>query len=165
MTQSQSGADTVIGTAKLFPPSGNFSKNAHITSREQYDEMYRRSIEDPDAFWSEIASDFYWKEPWTQVREFDFTDEISIRWFIGAKTNICYNALDRHLDTRGGQVAILDPNADLGGFVSLFLDDGHTSAAADVVAEMQTAGFRSVQSFDFLLTQIFELFATGMDVD
>ncbi len=65
----------------------------------------------------------------------------------------------------GGRVAILDPNADLGGFVSLFLNDGHTSAAADVVAEMQTAGYRSVQSFDFLLTQIFELFATGVDAD
>ncbi len=59
----------------------------------------------------------------------------------------------------GGRVAILDPNADLGGFVSLFLDEGHTSAAADVVAEMKTAGYRKLQSFGFLPSQIFELFA------
>ncbi len=64
-----------------------------------------------------------------------------------------------------GQIAILDPNADLGGFVSLFLDEGHTSAAADVSAEMKTAGYRRLQSFDFLRTQIFELFAIGVDAD
>ncbi len=59
----------------------------------------------------------------------------------------------------GGRVAILDPNAEVGGFVSLFLDEGHTSNANDVVAEMATAGYRRSQSFAFLMTQIFELFA------
>ncbi len=65
----------------------------------------------------------------------------------------------------GGQVAILDPNADLGGFLSLFLDGGHTSSATDVIAEMKTAGYRSSRSFDFLPTQIFEIFATGVNAD
>ncbi len=59
----------------------------------------------------------------------------------------------------GGRVAILDPNAEVGGFVGLFLDEGHTSIADDVVAEMATAGYRRSQSFAFLMTQIFELFA------
>ena len=59
----------------------------------------------------------------------------------------------------GGRVAILDPNAEVGGFVGLFLDEGHMSIADDVVAEMATAGYRRSQSFAYLMTQIFELFA------
>jgi acetyl-CoA synthetase len=74
---------------------------------EQYREMYRRSIESPDAFWGELAEGFHWDRKWTKFREWDFTGGISIKYFIGGKTNVCYNALDRHLDKRGNQVAII----------------------------------------------------------
>ena len=86
-----------------FAPSAEFASRAHIQSLEQYRRMYQRSIEDPEGFWGEIAEGFYWRKKWTQVREFDFTDRISIRFFVGAQTNITYNAIDRHLEKRGDQ--------------------------------------------------------------
>ena len=76
--------------------------------------MYKRSIDDPEGFWTEIANGFYWKQKWTKFREYDFKDTISIKYFLGGKTNICYNALDRHLDTRGDQVAIIWEGNDIG---------------------------------------------------
>ena len=90
-----------------FAPPAPFSERAHIKSLDQYREMYRESIEDPDGFWSSIAEEFYWQEKWHQVRDYDFLGDIGIRYFVGGKTNVSYNALDRHLDARGGQTAIL----------------------------------------------------------
>ncbi len=100
-------SETDAAPSRFFAPSGEWKERAHINSIEQYREMYERSIRDPEGFWSEVAGDFFWREKWTKVREFDFTDEISIKYFLGAKTNISYNALDRHLDKRGDQVAII----------------------------------------------------------
>ncbi len=96
-----------MANVKIFPPSAEFSKQAHVSSIEQYKQMYDRSISDPDAFWGEIAEGFYWKEKWTKVREYDFTGDISIKYFLGGKTNITYNAIDRHLENRGDQTAII----------------------------------------------------------
>jgi acetyl-CoA synthetase len=69
--------------------------------------MYKRSIEDPEGFWSEIAETFQWEKKWDQVCDYTFEGDVSIKWFIGGKTNVCVNALDRHLETRGDQVAIM----------------------------------------------------------
>jgi len=91
----------------MFVPSKAFSERAHIRSLEQYRQMYERSVKDPEGFWSEVANEFHWHKTWTKVREYDFRDKISIKYFIGAKTNITYNALDRHLAKRGDQTAIL----------------------------------------------------------
>jgi acetyl-CoA synthetase len=92
----------------LFYPPAEFVKKAYINSYEQYKQMYDRSINDPGGFWGEIAErDFYWKQKWTKVREYDFKGSISISWFRGAKTNITYNCLDRHLEQRGNQTAII----------------------------------------------------------
>jgi hypothetical protein len=57
-----------------------------------------------------------------------------------------------------GRVAIVEPNKDLTGFLSLFLDDGHTSSAPVIIREMREAGYRHVESHDFLPTQVFEVF-------
>ena len=91
----------------VFQPPSDLVAKAHIKSFEQYRDMYRRSIEDPDGFWAEVAEGFYWKQKWTKVCEWDFEDTISIKYFLGAKTNITYNALDRHLEKRGDQIAII----------------------------------------------------------
>jgi acetyl-CoA synthetase len=91
----------------LFRPSPEFAARAHVKSFEQYQQMYKRSIEDPEGFWTEIANTFHWQQRWNKFCEYDFKDTISIKYFVGAKTNICYNAVDRHLDKRGDQVAIL----------------------------------------------------------
>ncbi len=92
---------------RVFQPPENGRESAWVKSMEEYESLYKRSIEDPEGFWGELAEDFYWKEKWTKVREYDFTGDISIKWFIGAKTNITYNCLDRHLEKRGDQVAII----------------------------------------------------------
>jgi len=99
--------DALVAGDGVFPPSSEASQRAHIKSMEQYRQMYERSISDPDGFWGEIAEQFYWHKKWDKVREFDFKDTISIKFFLGAQTNISYNALDRHLDKRGDQPAIL----------------------------------------------------------
>ncbi len=97
---------TVNQSQRVIPPK-SFVDRAHIDSMHQYQTMYNRSINDPDGFWAEVAEDFYWKESWSKVREFDFTDKIYIKYFLGAKTNICYNCLDRHLEKRGDQKAYI----------------------------------------------------------
>jgi len=88
---------------------------AHINDA-QYQEMYKRSIEDPEGFWAEQATEFLdWIKPWDKVREFDFKKG-QISWFEGATLNVSYNCIDRHLETRGDQTAIIwegdDPNDD-----------------------------------------------------
>jgi acetyl-CoA synthetase len=92
---------------RLFVPPPAFASKAHVKSMEQYKQMYDRSIKDPEGFWAEIAAGFYWKQKWTKVREYDFSKDITLKWFVGAKTNITYNCLDRHLDKKGDQVAII----------------------------------------------------------
>lgn len=77
-----------------------------IDSFEAYQEVYRRSIEEPEAFWEEVASQFLWKKKWDKVLEWDF-HKPSVKWFDGATLNITENCLDRHLETRGDQVAII----------------------------------------------------------
>ena len=93
--------------SKTFPPSPTIAASAHVGSLDGYEQMYDKSINDPDAFWAEIAASFHWFEKWDRVVDYTFSDSVSIKWFIGGKTNICYNALDRHLESRGNQVALL----------------------------------------------------------
>jgi len=95
---------------QMFPPPAAFSERAWIRNMEQYKQMYERSIEDPEGFWGEIAEQFHWYRKWDEVRAYNFdrrNGRIHIEWFAGGKTNITYNALDRHLATRGDQVAII----------------------------------------------------------
>ena len=78
-----------------------------LINREQYDEMYAQSVEDPDTFWAEQAEKHIdWFSPWEQVQEWDY-NKAEIEWFKGAKVNVAYNCLDRHLETRGDQTAII----------------------------------------------------------
>nr|VFK17595.1 MAG: acetyl-CoA synthetase [Candidatus Kentron sp. LFY] len=100
---------------KVYDVPAEFAARAHIDDAK-YQEMYRRSVSDPDAFWAEQAEEFVtWFEPWKKVSEWDYNDA-SIKWFQGAKLNVSFNCLDRHLDSRGDQVAILwegdDPQVD-----------------------------------------------------
>lgn len=77
-----------------------------IKSLEQYQAAYKKSIEDPEGFWSEIANTFTWKEKWHTVVKNDF-ETPDIRWFDGAKLNITENCLDRHIATKGDQIALI----------------------------------------------------------
>jgi len=81
-----------------------------IKSYEQYTSTYRKSVEDPEGFWENIASHFLWRKKWNKVLEWDFNDYYS-RWFIGGKLNITENCLDRHLGMLGSTPAIIwEPN-------------------------------------------------------
>ena len=83
---------------------------AHITSFEQYQQEYQHSIENPEQFWAEQAKQFIWKKKWDKVLNWNFT-EPKVEWFVGGKLNITENCLDRHLEKRGNQTAILwEPN-------------------------------------------------------
>ncbi len=91
---------------KMYKPNAEFVAKAHINSMDQYRKMYEESINDPDAFWGKIAEDFTWFKKWDKVRQFDFVEGY-IKFFDGGKTNMTYNCLDRHLETRGEQVVFL----------------------------------------------------------
>ena len=88
--------------------------NYHIKHLEEYFQVYRKSVRNPEAFWEEIAEEhFIWRKRWNNVLSWDFSIP-EIKWFEGAKLNITENCLDRHLPTRGNKTAILfepnDPN-------------------------------------------------------
>lgn len=86
------------------------SYSFQIKSFEEYKAAYQKSIEDPETFWSEVASAFYWKKPWEKVLDWNFR-EPSVKWFSGGKLNITENCLDRHLAKSGDQPAIIwEPN-------------------------------------------------------
>ncbi len=88
--------------------------NYHIKHLEEYYQVYRKSIREPENFWEEIAEEhFVWRKKWDKVLEWDFSKP-TIKWFQGAKLNITENCIDRHLATRADKTAILfepnDPN-------------------------------------------------------
>lgn len=81
-----------------------------IQSFEDYQALYRQSVNDPEGFWADIASTFTWQKPWDKVLEWDFRD-LDVSWFSGATLNITENCLDRHLESRGDQIAFTwEPN-------------------------------------------------------
>ena len=85
--------------------------NYHIKHLEEYYQVYRKSVRNPESFWEEIAEEhFVWRKKWDKVLDWDFSKP-EIKWFEGAKLNITENCIDRHLPTRGDKTAILfEPN-------------------------------------------------------
>ena len=95
-----------MSEVKVYPVTAEVAAHAWINN-DQYLEMYQRSVDDPEGFWAEQANQFItWSKPWNKVLDWDFTKG-DIRWFEGAQLNVSYNCLDRHLATRGDQVAII----------------------------------------------------------
>lgn len=81
-----------------------------INSLEEYNEQYAKSVASPEEFWNEKAETFNWKSKWDKTLEWEF-ETPSVKWFLGGKLNITENCLDRHLEARGDQTAILfEPN-------------------------------------------------------
>ena len=106
-----------MSDVKTYPVPADFAAQANITA-EQYTEMYQRSVDDPSGFWGEQAEQYLtWFKKWDTVLDWSFAqDDLHINWFKGGTLNVAYNCLDRHLETRGDQVAIIweadDPNVD-----------------------------------------------------
>mmetsp|Transcript_67311 Transcript_67311/g.190830 ORF Transcript_67311/g.190830 Transcript_67311/m.190830 type:complete len:679 (+) Transcript_67311:69-2105(+) len=101
-----------IADGEVYPPLPDFQAKAHVQSEEEYHKMYKASIEDPEQFWGDMAKEFHWRTPFSKVGPtFNFDREkgpVSIEWFTGGETNLCYNCLDRHIEAgKGSRVALL----------------------------------------------------------
>jgi len=92
---------------KVYPVDAKAAARAHINALK-YKDMYALSINDPDKFWSGEAEKFLtWSRKWDKVLEWDYDNNLNIKWFSGGKLNVSRNCLDRHLDARGDQTAII----------------------------------------------------------
>ncbi|MCD7099810.1 propionate--CoA ligase [Stenotrophomonas sp. MMGLT7] len=78
----------------------------------RYEEVYRRSIEQPEEFWAEEAKAIHWHKPPRQI--LDYSNPPFRKWFVGGETNLCYNAVDRHLADRAGQLALVAVSSETG---------------------------------------------------
>ncbi len=97
--------DSTLRENRVFPPPAEFAAKAHIKSLEQYETMYRQSIEDPEKFWAAAAQELHWFKPWNKVLEWNLP---SAKWFVGGKFNLCYNSVDRHaLGARASKTALI----------------------------------------------------------
>ena len=92
---------------QTYPPSDDMAANAHVNAAK-YDAMYHASIADPEGFWLEQAQRIDWMKPFTKVKDVDFTfGQVKINWFADGALNVSANCIDRHLETRGDQTAII----------------------------------------------------------
>jgi acetyl-CoA synthetase len=86
--------ESVLHEARVFPPPAAFSRTARIKSRAEYDALYRRSVDDPEGFWAEMAEQLDWTKRWERVLEWD---PPFAKWFVGGRLNLSTYCLDRHL--------------------------------------------------------------------
>ena len=106
-----------MSEVKVYNVPATVAGSAWIDEKK-YKEMYDRSVKDPDGFWAEQAKEFVtWSRPWTKVSDWSYdAKNLHIKWFEGGKLNVAYNCLDRHLEKRGDQVALIwegdDPKQD-----------------------------------------------------
>jgi len=96
---------------EIYPVPDKFREKAYIKSREEYEKIWKESISDPEGFWTKIAEEYItWFKKWDKVMDVSYgesPDKLWVKWFVNGKVNVSYNCLDRHLETRGDQVAIL----------------------------------------------------------
>ncbi|RMD66307.1 MAG: acetyl-coenzyme A synthetase, partial [Planctomycetota bacterium] len=86
--------DSVLVENRVFPPPPDFAAEAHVKSLAEYEALHERALRDPEGFWGEVAREFDWFEPFTRVLEWNPPDA---RWFVGGRTNLCHNCVDRQV--------------------------------------------------------------------
>ncbi|MFL6273630.1 MAG: acetate--CoA ligase [Blastocatellia bacterium] len=91
-----SSIDSILKETRVFKPAAAFSEQAHISSLEQYEQLYRQAEADPEGFWAGIAGDLHWFKPWEKVLDWQAP---WAKWFVGGQLNLSYNCLDRHAAT------------------------------------------------------------------
>ena len=95
---SGGGIDTVMHEERLFPPPAEFAAKARIKSLDEYQAIWDAAAKDPEKFWADIARDeLHWFEPFTEALRWN---EPVAEWFVGGKTNACYNCVDKHVVER-----------------------------------------------------------------
>lgn len=93
--------------SNVYPVPAEWASRAFVNA-ERYQEMYRRSIEEPEAFWREESERIDWIKPWTKLSETSFNEaDFGIKWFEDGTLNVSVNCIDRHLETRGDELAIV----------------------------------------------------------
>jgi len=106
---------------RVFEVPENMRSRAYIKSREEFEKMYKESIEEPDKFWGKMADEAVeWFKKWDSVLEYDFGENLSIEWFKGAKLNAAYNCLDKHLKTSRKNKAALIWEGEPAGDTKIF---------------------------------------------
>ncbi|MBS1822824.1 MAG: acetate--CoA ligase [Acidobacteria bacterium] len=108
-TEEKANLDSNLRENRVFEPSKEFRSKAHIASLDQYEQMYRRSVEKPEEFWAEAASELDWFTRWTKVLEpGPDGSALGAKWFVGGKLNLSHNCVDRHAQgARRDKVALL----------------------------------------------------------
>ena len=101
-----------------IPVKDRVSKGAHIQSMEQYETMYKLSLENPEEFWAEQAETLTWSKKWDRVMKGDFK-EVDFQWYLGGKLNACYNCVDRHQDELADRTAIIWAGDEPGDYRSI----------------------------------------------
>ncbi|HEU4740540.1 MAG TPA: acetyl-coenzyme A synthetase N-terminal domain-containing protein, partial [Meiothermus sp.] len=104
MDQNTDRIEAVLKEERVFQPSEAFRQSALISKPQEYQALYEESLRAPEAFWGRMAGEFHWFEPWEKVLEWKAPNA---QWFVGGKTNLAYNALDRQLETRRNKAAII----------------------------------------------------------
>jgi len=97
--------ESTLRENRVFPPPADFAAKAHIKSLEEYEALYKKSIEDPEAFWAGAAEELHWFKRWDKVLDWNLP---CAKWFVGGKLNLSYNCVDRHaLGARAEKTAII----------------------------------------------------------
>jgi len=96
--------EAMLKEDRVFQPSAEFKMRARINTAEQYQTLYQESLEQPETFWAKVAGQLHWFKPWDKVLEWKAPDA---KWFVGGKTNLAYNCLDRNLASHGDKAALV----------------------------------------------------------
>lgn len=138
-----------------YPVKPHIAKRAHINSLEEYQRLYRLSLDNPEWFWAEQAKDVSWYHPWQQVFNADY-EEVDFSWFSGGRLNASFNCIDRHLDSRGDQTAIIWAQDEPGAYTHITYSQlkHHVCRVANVLLSL---GVRKGDRVCIYLTMVPEL--------
>ena len=127
-----------MSETKAYPVPADFAAKANL-SPEKYKDMYAASIVNPDAFWREQAGRLDWFKPFTEVKDVSWDKEdLHVKWYADGELNVCYNCLDRHLETRGDKTAIIFEGDEPGQSHNITYKQAHSAVCkfANILKDM-----------------------------
>jgi acetyl-CoA synthetase len=113
MSEEKKTISSMMAETRVFQPPESVSKQAYISSLDEYKEIYQKSIDDPEGFWGKLAEQLHWYKKWDSVLEENFA-EGEHKWFVGGKINVSYNCLDRHVASAKKNKAAIIWEGDIG---------------------------------------------------
>ncbi|HMO26182.1 MAG TPA: acetyl-coenzyme A synthetase N-terminal domain-containing protein, partial [Tepidisphaeraceae bacterium] len=134
MSQSSGAIESNLQENRVFPPSPAFAAKARIKSMSEYQTLWKKSIDQPEQFWSEIASQLHWFKKWDKVLDWQLP---YAKWFVGGQTNVSYNCLDRQIEAGfGDKTAIIFEGAPVDGTTPRQIDKYTYSDLRDAVCKL-----------------------------